>query len=650
MPKVVFGYRKGERLDYRKMEAEERPRSPFRVVDEIDNDEVVVAVSWQGFLVYDISIDIGAAMAAYMRYVSQEGCCGRCIPGKNGTQALADKIDMLRVDPDYDVLTEAIELGESIIATSKCSFAPTSVQIVLSFLKEYPDRLSKNIKSTNMEYYFHRSAPCTAGCPAHIDIPEFMDGVRVKKFLQALKTIRKNLPLAGVCGRICPHPCETVCMRRDIDEPVDIMRVKQSAWNYEVYRYQKPDLPEQVASTGKNCAIIGAGPAGLTAAYYLALAGHKVDIFEARQEAGGMALYGIPEFRLSREHMQYEVNLIRSLGVNIHYNRQLGRELTLDYLKYTYDASLLAIGAWQAQDGRIADIRGIKGVIASGIKFLEDVTNGAIPFTNERVAIIGGGNTAIDCARTAKRLGADVTVIYRRTRDEMPAEKHEIECAIEENINFLFLSAPEKAVSTDGVLTGVECAKMELGEPDESGRRSPQIVPDANFVFECEYLIPAIGQKVEQSSIESKSLELELTKWGTIATDNVFYATSIDGIFAAGDVVTGPDTVVAAIGNARRAALAMDRYVMSGKAYLTPEEHVEKAMYDNKIFEYGEEKAIAPMAPRNVIETIPLDERTSTFNEVEIPFSEAIAQREARRCMRCMRLLMIGVKKKGAKR
>ncbi len=648
MPKVVFGYRRGERLDYRRLDDSERPTSPFKVEDEINGDKVMVAVSWHGFLVYDVAVDIAAAMAAYMRYVSREGCCGRCIPGRNGTVALADKLDLLREDPNYDVLTEAIELGESIITTSKCSFAPTSVNIVVSFLKEYPDQLGKNKKSTNMEYYFHRTAPCMATCPAHIDIPEFIDAIRVKKFLPALSTVRENLPLAGICGRVCPHPCEKVCLRGQVDEPVDIMRLKQSSWNYEYFNHQQLVLPEQKAPTGKSCAIIGAGPAGLTAAYYLALAGHRVDIFEAMQLSGGMTRYGIPSFRLPEDHIIYEVNLLRTLGVNIHYNRQLGSQLSLDYLKTNYDSTLIAIGAWQAQDGRIADAVGVDGVIASGIKYLRDVTNGDIPFTNARVAVVGGGNTAIDCARTAKRLGADVTVIYRRTRDEMPAEPHEVEAALEEGVEFKFLLAPTKAISVDGKLTGVECSQMELGEPDASGRRSPVVIEGAEFVFECDYLIPAIGQKVEQSALESKSLELELTKWGTISVDDVFQTTSIEGIFAAGDVVTGPTTVVEAIGNARKAAIAMDRYMMAGKPYLTPEEYVEKAIYDNKIFEYGEEETVAPPVPRNYAETIPLDERMTTFNEVELPFDDAIATREAKRCLRCMRLLMIGVKK-GAK-
>lgn len=650
MPKVVFGFRKGERLDFRNVSEQDRPESPFKFADEVNGEKVLLVISWHGFLVYDIGVDITAAMAEFMRYVSSEGCCGRCIPGKNGTTALAEKLVELRENPTYEGLNEAIELAESIRATSKCSLAPSSVKIVISFLKEFPDQLHKNTSASRLNYYHHLSAPCTAACPAKVRIPEFIDDIRSRRFLPALSTIRDTLPLPGLCGRVCPHPCEKVCRRREIDEPVNIMSLKQAAWNYEYYRHQPPAIPEKKAVSGKICAVIGAGPAGLTAAYYLALAGHRVDIFDMLAEPGGMAAVGIPDFRQPRELLAHEVNIIRSLGVNIHYNRKLGEDISVKYLKTTYDSTLIAVGAWKPQESGIADSDGISGVMESGIGFLREVSEGCAPLKKgEKVLVVGGGNTAIDCARTALRLGADVSLLYRRSRSEMPAEPAEVADAEEEGVELMMLTAPVRAVSENGRLTGLECVRMRLGSPDATGRRSPEVVFGSNFIVPCDRVIPAIGQKPDLSFIGAGD-EIGVSRWGTIEVSDIFHNTGLPGFFAAGDCISGPNTVVRAVGSGRWAAKMMDRYMTKGRVYLEPEEVIELALYENKIFEYGEEAETAPASPRNNMEKIPMEERLSTFNEINVPFGEITASREAKRCLRCMRIGMFGTQKKGAGR
>ncbi len=642
MPKVVFGFRKGQRLDFRNVNEQDRPESPFKFPDSVNGEEVKLVISWHGFLVYDIGVDIAAAMAEFMQYVGAKGCCGRCIPGKNGTRALGEKLFALRLNPTYDGINEAIEMAESIKATSKCSLAPSSVSIVISFLKEFPDQLHKNVKAAPLNYYYQVSAPCTAACPSKVKIPEFIDDIRSRKFMSALSTIRETLPLAGLCGRVCPHPCEKVCRRSEIDEPINIMALKQSAWNYEYYKHQNPAIPEKKEKSGKMCAIIGAGPAGLTAAYYLALEGHSVDIFDMLKEPGGMAAVGIPDFRQPRELLGYEVNLIRSLGVNIHYNRKLGDDISIKYLKSTYDSVLIAVGAWKPSDSGIEDIENVSGVFDSGIEFLRDVAEGEIPIEKgDKVLVIGGGNTAIDCARTALRFGADVSLLYRRTQKEMPAEHEEVNDAIDEGVNLMMLTAPVRAVSENGKLVGLECVKMKLGSPDATGRRSPEVIFASNFIIPCDKVIPAIGQKSDLSFL-SDSDGISVSKWSTIEASEIYHNTTLKGFFAAGDCISGPNTVVRAVGSGRWAAKMMDRYMRTGNLYLEPEEVIELALYENKIFEYGEEEETAPRLERNNLEKISMDERLSSFKEINIPFGDIVASKEAKRCLRCMRIGMYG--------
>lgn len=641
MPKVLYGYRMGRRFDFRNVSEQDRPESPFVFVDKNNGEKIKFVISWHGFLVYDVGVDIGAAMSALMRFVGEEGCCGRCLPGKKGTVELAEKICALREDPTFEGVEEAIALGESIVKNSKCSMAPSAVNIVLAFLREFPDQLHKNIASAKCSYHFHVSAPCTAACPANIKIPGFIDEIRSKKFLSALSTIRQTMAFPGLCGKVCPHPCEKVCRRSDIDEPVNIMHLKLSAWNNEYFRHQNPVVPEKKEPTGKNCAVIGAGPAGLSAAYYLALAGHKVDIFDMIAEAGGMAAVGIPDFREPREHLRYEINIIRALGVGVHYNRKLGEDITLKYLKDTYDATLIAVGAWLPHDPKIKGLENVKCVTGSGIRFLRKIAEGERPVSGGKVVVVGGGNTAIDCARTARRLGCEVKVLYRRTKAEMPAEPYEIEAAMEEGVELVFLVAPTEVIAYEGKLKGVKCVRMRLGSEDATGRRSPEVVPFSEFVEECDYLIPAVGQKPDMG-FASGNEGLKISKFNTIETDKIYHTTSIEGVFAAGDCTDGINTVVRAVGTGRWAAKMMDRYVMEGKTYLTPEEEIELAIYENGIFKYGVNDETWPLSPRNETEKISIEERLSTFNEVEKSFTEQAAVQEARRCIRCMRVCMFG--------
>ncbi len=302
---------------------------------------------------------------------------------------------------------------------------------------------------------------------------------------------------------------------------------------------------------------------------------------------------------------------------------------------------MLAVGAWLPQGSGIENAD-INGVFESGIGFLRDVAEGGIPIKKgEKVLIIGGGNTAIDCARTSIRLGAEVSLLYRRSQKEMPAEPVEVEEAIEEGVNLMTLVAPVRAISEEGKLVGLECVKMRLGSPDATGRRSPEVIFGSNFIVECDKVIPAIGQKSDLSFLSDKD-GISVSKWSTIEVSNIFHNTSLKGFFAAGDCISGPNTVVRAVGGGRWAAKMMDRYMTKGKVYLEPEEVIELALYENKIFEYGEEEETAPLSERHNLEKISMEERLSSFKEVNIPFGDITASREAKRCLRCMRIGMFG--------
>lgn len=435
----------------------------------------------------------------------------------------------------------------------------------------------------------------------------------------------------------------SICRRSENDQVINIMSLKHSAY-YDEYKKGEPNLPEKVPSTGKKACVIGMGPAGLSAAYYLALLGHTVDIFDEHDMAGGMAQYGIPRFRYERASLEYEIELVKKLGVNFHYGKKLGRDFDLAKLKSQYDSVLLAIGAWKPHKISLEESDGIQGIY-NGVDYLEKVREGQTPFQNSKVIVVGGGNTAMDCARTARRHNNDVTIVYRRRLEEMPAEEYEIDFTLEEDVKLKVLSLPFKVHSKDGKLTGVECHKMKLGQLDASGRASPEIVPNENFRVDCNNLIYATGQNSDLGFLKEED-GLNLTKWGTIEIDPTYFSTSVEKVFAAGDCVDGINTVVRAVGNGKRAALMMSRYMLSGKPYLEPSEVMEHYLYSNGIFTYGEiSDPETDYQSRKMPKVRPPEERVKDFEEVEFAFDPMTAAIEARRCLRCKRLGMFASEK-----
>ncbi|MBW2511313.1 MAG: FAD-dependent oxidoreductase, partial [Deltaproteobacteria bacterium] len=461
---------------------------------------------------------------------------------------------------------------------------------------------------------------------------------------ESLATIRDYMPIAAVCGRVCPHPCESACRRALVDEPVSIMVLKRVASDHEwLHNHTPPMQPKP--STGKKVMVVGAGPAGLTTAYYLALEGHKVKIIDMLNEPGGTVAVGIPDYRMPRDLLQREADVIAALGVEIEYGVKLGRDVSLRELKEQYDAVFLGTGAFKSKPmGVEGEDQGYDGFSEGGIHYLRKVALGEPIETPPRVVVVGGGNTAIDCVRVALREGAEESILlYRRTRKEMPAEPYEVDDAEEENVKFYFLALPTKLITENNKIIGIEVQKMELGEPDDSGRRRPVPVPGSEYVLDCDLVIPAIGQDPDLSYLEDGDYGIKQTRWNSIVTHGGTMMTDNEGIFAGGDCEYGAMTVVLAVGHGRRAARVMHRYLMKGKAYLDEEDAMEDIINGLGTFDDKENVGICGGLHREHQPKINGAERAKHYEEIELAMPESQAVREAERCLRCYRVGMLAV-------
>jgi formate dehydrogenase beta subunit len=479
-----------------------------------------------------------------------------------------------------------------------------------------------------------RLAPCRQTCPAEIDIPQYIAQIREGDYEGAVNTIRERNPFLLACGRVCPHPCETNCRRGIEDEPVSINQLKRFVADYEMNSGER--LPIATApETRKRVAVIGGGPAGLTCAYFLRRLGHQVNIFEAMPKLGGMLRYGIPEYRLPKEVLDWEIQSILDLGVDYHINVKFGFDFDLSSLVASgFDAIFMGIGAWKDASLRVEG-EDLKGCY-TGIDFLSRLAGGEAFSLGRTATVIGGGNTAIDCTRNLIRLGVEkVYIVYRRTRGEMPANEVEIEAAEHEGVEFLFLAAPVKVKGDDdGNVTHLEYLKMELGEPDASGRRRPVPIEGSEALLETDMVITAIGQSPDVSFTErskERLAELNTTRWSTIDVDPATMQSNIPYLFAAGDAATGPSLVVEAIGGGRRAARSIHQYIMGQEVKAEPKE-LGKDLIAESIFDQVSgiiKNARAPMPE------LPVEERICSFVEVDQVLTEDSARSESNRCLSC---------------
>ncbi|HOL48106.1 MAG TPA: FAD-dependent oxidoreductase, partial [bacterium] len=494
--------------------------------------------------------------------------------------------------------------------------------------------LLNNLRKTNLELLFSNHyadcyAPCKLTCPSNIDIQAYIAYINRGDYRSAIKTIKEDCPLPVSIGRICPHPCEEKCRRNYMESAVAINNLKRFVADWDLNSAQPYIPPIKEADKKFKVAIIGAGPAGLSCAYYLAQESYTIDIYEMMPAAGGMLRYGIPEYRLPKEILQKEIDLLLKTGdINILFNKKLGRDFTISSLQKLYNAIFIGIGAWQSN---LMNIEGenLNGIY-QGIDFLRDVNSNKKIEIGKKVAVIGGGNTAIDAARTSLRLGAEkVFIIYRRAKEQMPANEEEIQEAAEEGIEFLFLTNPVKYFGDENNrVKSIECIKMKLGEKDQSGRAKPVPIENSNFKIDIDNVILAIGQYVDKNGLS----ELQLNKDNTIIVNTNNYQTNLLSVFAGGDAVSGPDIAIRAINAGKHAARAIINF-LNNKEYQVP-----------KIFSitketFGEinkdEFAKYPKIQRNETRKLDAEKRKNNNKEVANTYTENEAKTETMRCLSC---------------
>jgi formate dehydrogenase major subunit len=480
-------------------------------------------------------------------------------------------------------------------------------------------------------HYADCLGPCTQTCPAGVDVQGYIALMSMGRHREAIRLIKEKNPLPLVCGRVCVRECESACRRNLVDDRVGIDYLKRYASDVE---RENPWIPEAPKRNGKKVAIVGGGPAGLTCAYFLALEGYAPTIFEASEKLGGMLRYGIPEYRLPKALLDQEIKWIIDRGVEVRTGMGWGKDFTVESLKEMgFDATFLAIGAQKAKAIGLAGEERIKGIIG-GADFLRSMQTADPPILSGTVVVSGGGNTAIDAARTALRIGAGkVHIVYRRTMKEMPAHQMEIDAACEEGVDMIFLSTPVSIVEKEGRVEALRCIRMELGEPDASGRRSPVPVSGSEYDLPCDFVISAIGQDIDLPALVKEN-GLATTRQNAIKVDKGSFATSIPGVFAGGDAITGPAVAIDAIAHGRAAALAMDQYMRTSKA-----DGRQANVFISRKEAFGEipesEFLHVPRIAKEKMAELPVEERIRSQVEVEVGFTESQALNETGRCLEC---------------
>ncbi len=527
------------------------------------------------------------------------GSCYLCVVEVEGLEKLVPSCSS-PVAPGMSIHTDSEKIRES---------RRTALELLLS--NHYADCLG----------------PCTQTCPAGVDVQGYIALMSTGRYREAIKLIKEKNPLPLVCGRVCVRECETACRRNLVDDRVGIDYLKRYAADVDI---ENPWVPDQPIRDGGKVAIVGGGPAGLTAAYFLTLKGHKPTIFESSPKLGGMLRYGIPEYRLPKALLDKEIKWITDLGVEVKTGTKVD---DLQSLRQSgFDAIFLAMGAQKAKTMGVDGEEKIEGVLG-GIDFLRGMQAPEPPKIYGTVVVVGGGNTAVDAARTSLRIGAEkVIILYRRTMKEMPAHQMEIDAAAEEGVEMRFLSAPVSIVAKDGRLEALRCIRMELGEPDASGRRSPVPIKGSEYDLGCAFVISAIGQDIDLAAIGKES-GLTTTRQKSIVVDKASFAASLPGVFAGGDVTTGPAVAIDAIAHGRAAAFAIDEYIRTGKTASASKGFVSRKDAFGEIPE-SEFLQVLRVEKERMGE-LPVKERTGSQVEVEVGFTESQVINETGRCLEC---------------
>ena len=648
------------------MPKEEWKESSFKVPSTYEGDKnSKIFIGWNGLVVFDEGVDVVKAGAEYAaQYQIYSEACGRCAPGRWGGRILYDLFDKIaRGEGTQGDVDHLKEISNTMMLTSKCEIGRTVPIPLLNILEYFEDEIrdlidnqkkSPDYDNEDINYIAKVTAPCMDACPDHVDIPAYIEGVRDLQFMDSLKATKQTMPLAHTCGRVCPHPCEDACRRDNLDEAISIMELKRIGADYETDYNQEFVYPtEQKPLNGKKVAIVGAGPAGLAGAYYLGLEGVACDVFDYLPVAGGEVAVGVPEYRMPYDKYYKDIEAVAALeGVELILNTKVTAEMLVKF-EDEYDAILLASGTRISKKVRAENERTDMEGYWPAIQFLDQINLSVkwgldedVDLTGKTVVCVGGGFTSMDVVRCSIRAGAKkVVMLYRRDektiiRNTSYEEYHE---AVEEGVEFVFHSAIEEIFDEDNVLKKVKVNMFEL-VPDPNGGRDRLVKREgADYEIECDYLIPAVSQDADLSYLPEE-WDLAQTSWRTLLTDGKTYQTNRKGVFAAGDCEYGPMTIVNAVGQAKRAASVMSRFIHDGKLTLTDDEIMEDHLHKIRVYD-KKEKVTGWVAglPREVSEKLDVDYRKSSQDEVNFGFTQEQAVNEATRCMRCYYIAMVAV-------
>ena len=676
MSKVYFSTWRGEQINNIGKPEEEWEKSAYNLPLEYNEHASSKAfIGWDGLALFNPDVDVVRLATEYAaQYQVYSEACGRCAPGRWGGRILYDLLDKIaRGEGSVVDMDHLKEVSRTMQDTSKCEIGKTVPNPLLDLMHHFEaeflacineQKASKHYHLHDTNYIAKITAPCMDACPAHVDIPAYIEGVRDLRFDDSLMATRQTMPLAHTCGRVCPHPCETECLRSNLDSPISIMELKRLGADYETdhgFGFFHPS--EQKPKIGKKVAVIGAGPAGLTTAYYLALDGIDVDVFEELPVLGGEVAVGVPEYRMPIDKYNQDIEAVRDLGVNFIPNTKVNADMMRQYEK-DYDAVMVATGTRISKkvycENERADIQGYWGAIDFLDKVNLQVKYGImvpqadqkkhmldkdyVDLTGKTVVCVGGGFTSMDVVRCSIRANAKkVVMIYRRDErtiinNTTYEEYHE---AVEEGVEFIFHSAVAEMRDENNVLKSLMIDRFELVPDPNGGRATLEKIEGASFEMECDYLIPAVSQSADLKLIPEE-WEIERTSWATIKTNGKDYMTSRKGIFASGDCEYGPMTIVNAVGQAKRAASVMARYVVTGEITLSDDEIMEDHL--RKIKVYDKKKKITgwlPGLPRQHSEVLSVDERRDNNLEVKYAMTQEEALAEADRCMRCYYIAMV---------
>jgi len=666
---VVFSTWRDEFIDNRDKPFDEWVETGFKLPETYHGDKNSKAfIGWDGVAIFDEDIDAVELANKYAaQYQEYSEACGRCTPGRWGGRILYDLLDKIaRGEGSHDDIIHLKEISQTMMTTSKCEIGKTVPKPILDLMEYYKDQFDTCIDAQipskhyngDTSYIAKVTAPCTDMCPAHVDIPAYIEGVRDMVFTESLAATRQTMPLAHTCGRVCPHPCEDACRRANLDEPISIMELKRIGADYETDHevpWLHPVEPKEPRNDGKKVAIIGAGPAGLTAAYYLALEGIQVDIFEELPVNGGEVAVGVPEYRMPIDKYNKDIDFVLEMPTVSITNNHRVDAARLKEIHAEYDATMLGFGARLSKKVRAENENPNMHGYWGAINMLDKVnlwhkygigSSAEEDLKDKVVVCVGGGFTSMDVVRCSIREGAKkVIMLYRRDektiiRNTTYEEYHE---AVEEGVEFIFHSAIEEIYDDGEKLTKLKVNKFELVPDPDGGRAQLVKIEDGDFEVDIDYLIPAVSQALD-TQILPEDWNIEMTSWNSILTNGKDYMTSVDGLFAAGDCEYGPMTIVNAVGQARRAASVISRYIYDGKCTLLDDEIMEDHLSRLKVYDKKEKvTGWMPGIPRAVSQKLETEERKTNNKEVNLGFTGEEAISEAERCMRCYYISMVAV-------